>query len=73
MTFVCGHLAANPKQQWISSPPDESNQWPDAWCAECDALFQEEGEWNESNEKGLNVKILCHHCYEFLRGWRASS
>jgi len=66
-TFVCEHLVVNPKQKWFSSPPSTDKPWPDAWCAECDAVYQEQGEWNEENEGRLPIKLLCHHCYEALR------
>jgi hypothetical protein len=66
-TFVCEHLVANPAQKWFSGERHDTDQWPDAWCASCDALFQEEGEWNEKNEAKLGIKLLCHFCYERLR------
>jgi hypothetical protein len=66
-TYVCEHLFANPAQEWFSSEPDETNKWPDAWCAACDTFFQEEGEWNEKNGSKKKIKLLCHHCYEKAR------
>jgi hypothetical protein len=66
-TYVCEHLVVNPAQEWFSQEPDEDHKWPDAWCASCDAAFQEQGEWNENNESKINIKLLCHHCYERLR------
>jgi len=66
-TYACEHLVANPVQEWFSSEPDETNKWPDAWCATCDVFFQEEGEWNEKNESKIKIKLLCHHCYEKAR------
>jgi hypothetical protein len=48
-TFVCEHLARDPRQRWYSEEPSGSNPWPDAWCGSCNALFEEFGEWNESN------------------------
>jgi hypothetical protein len=65
-TFVCEHLAANPRQTWFSSAPDDENRWPDAWCLGCQEHFQREGEWNEKNQKQLTAKLLCHLCYESL-------
>jgi hypothetical protein len=66
-TFVCEHLVAVPAQAWFSDDPDESNRWPDAWCAACNIFFLEQGEWNDKNESKLKIKLLCHHCYEMLR------
>jgi hypothetical protein len=67
MTFVCGHLAEDPQQTWYSLAPDSENQWPDDWCSGCHISYLRENEWNEKNEDGLNVKLLCHHCYEAQR------
>jgi hypothetical protein len=66
-TYVCEHLAANPRQQWFSEKPEESAPWPDAWCKQCDAVFQEDGNWNGKNEERIKIKILCHYCYESAR------
>jgi hypothetical protein len=64
---ACEHLVSNPAQRWFSREADEEHKWPDAWCAACDAFFQEQGEWNEKNESKIKIKLLCHHCYERLR------
>jgi Family of unknown function (DUF6882) len=66
-TFVCEHLVAVPTQTWFSDEPNESKQWPDAWCAACNVFFAEQGEWNASNESHLKIKLVCHQCYEMLR------
>ena len=66
-TFICEHLERTPQQKWYSNPPDEEDEWPDAWCAACEALFQEEGGWNEANESRREIVAVCHHCYETLR------
>ncbi len=65
--YACEHLVSNPEQKWFSNEPDEEDKWPDAWCADCEALFQEQGEWNEKNQPKGSIKLLCHHCYEKLR------
>jgi hypothetical protein len=67
-TYVCGHLANDPQQQWYCDYPSEENPWPDSWCSACDRAFQKEGEWNEKNEPGLDVTLMCHCCYEEFKG-----
>jgi len=47
-----------------SAEPDPDNPWPDARCGECHAHYLREGEWNEANEAHLNVKLVCHECYQ---------
>jgi Family of unknown function (DUF6882) len=65
--FVCEHLLSNPAQDWFSEAPSQTNQWPDAWCSACDAVFQEAGKWNTNNESKIKIKLICHHCYEKSR------
>jgi hypothetical protein len=66
-TYVCEHLIAVPSQTWFSGDVNDSNPWPDAWCAACNNFFQEQGEWNDKNESHLNIELICHQCYEVLR------
>src|SRR5258708_27751766 len=66
-TFVCGHLAANPAQEWFSRVPSSENPWPDSWCGECDVEFLKHGEWNDHNHDCLSLATLCHRCYEGAR------
>ncbi len=64
-TYVCGHLCRNPVQRWFCEAPAADFLYPDAWCADCNAeLLREGGEWNERNQGCLDLKILCHHCYQ---------
>ncbi len=65
--YVCQHLISNPEQQWFSDNASELKRWPDAWCAACDRVFQEQREWNDQNQIKINIQLLCHHCYESLR------
>ncbi|MBN8734064.1 MAG: hypothetical protein J0L64_26235 [Acidobacteria bacterium] len=66
-TYICDHLLADPEQAWFSEDPTDDDPWPDAWCAQCDLIFQEQGEWNDSNCGKVPIKHLCHHCYEVAR------
>lgn len=62
-TYVCGHLAAQPVQQWYCHVPSPDNPWPGAWCKACDTEYLKAGEWNDGNSACLDLQILCHHCY----------
>jgi hypothetical protein len=44
--FICEHLLSDPRQEWFSDLPTPINPWPDAWCSECNRLYQAQGEWN---------------------------
>jgi hypothetical protein len=38
-----------------------------AWCSECDKFYQAQGKWNDENEDQVEIKLVCHRCYESLR------
>src|SRR5215472_6041032 len=40
--YVCEHLVSNPAQQWFGKQPDDEDNWPDAWCADCEKIFLEQ-------------------------------
>lgn len=67
-TYVCSHIGDDPLQRWHSSRASADNPWPDAWCDRCNAKFLRDGEWNESDSDGVDLRILCHHCYERALG-----
>ena len=65
-TFVCRHLAAGTGRGFETSG-EGSDPRPDAWCGECEAVRQEEGEWNERSEAFAGVSLLCAGCYDDVR------
>ena len=66
-TFVCEHLISRPAQRWFSDEPTEENKWPDSCCSECEAIYLEQGESNDTNKTSRRIRLLCHHCYGALR------
>lgn len=70
--FVCKHLFENPAQQWYSREPSSENPWPDAWCGACDKVFMRDGEWTDENSACIEIKLICHHCYERRRALEVS-
>ena len=34
-----------------------------AWCNECEAARQKQGEWNEQSMAFANIKVVCEKCY----------
>jgi hypothetical protein len=64
-TYVCGHLHGQPGQRWFCDAPQADYPYPDAWCGQCDTeLHKQGGEWNEHNEGCLDLRVICHHCYQ---------
>jgi hypothetical protein len=60
--FLCKHLHDGVGCGFHASTEDPADLWPDAWCDACEAAFQREGEWNDSNEP--DVRLICAGCYE---------
>ena len=68
-TFVCTHLV-NGKGLGFNYgyEPDEPDAlYPDAWCDACEAVWEEEGEWNDWSQAHADIKMLCSGCYQDLR------
>ncbi len=61
--YVCEHLVKASGLSWHSRPPDEESPWPDAWCGDCHNVFAREGEWNETTEGEVRIKLICSLCY----------
>lgn len=65
-TFVCQHLVHQQNVGFFcSDDPDDSH--PDAWCAKCEQVRLEEGEWNENSEAFAKITLLCAGCYEVAK------
>lgn len=66
--FVCNHLVGeevglgfNRAERW------EENPFPDAWCDDCNVIYEEHGGWNDDNEDLVSVQPVCSSCYENIR------
>ena len=64
-TYVCHHLLGGDGLGFhYGYDPDEPDAlYPDAWCGACDAVLEEEGEWNERSEAFADIRLLCAKCY----------
>ncbi len=67
--FVCKHLNLETKvgfQEAFETFEDMKLSEDDdfqAWCTECEAVRQQEGEWNERSEAFAEIKLVCEKCY----------
>jgi len=67
-TFVCSHLTEGTAGLGFHrDEPSEDKPFPDAWCDDCDLIFQTHGGWNDESAKLLTVRLLCSGCYEMAR------
>lgn len=65
-TFVCQHLV-NGKGRGFFFADDPSDSHPDAWCADCEQIRDEEGGWTDRAEDFAKVTVLCAGCYEVVK------
>jgi len=67
-TFVCTHLLGESAGLGFNrEEPTEDNPFPDAWCDDCQLIFEAHGGWNEESEKLVKISLLCSGCYERAR------
>jgi len=67
-TLVCSHLTEHMAGLGFNrEEPSEENPFPDAWCDDCDLIYQAHDGWNDESAKLLEVRVLCSGCYEKTR------
>ena len=67
-TFVCTHLLGESAGLGFNrNEPDAENQFPDAWCDNCELIPAAHNGWNEESEKLAKISLLCSGCYERAR------
>jgi hypothetical protein len=71
--FICQHLHSGSGLRFNvgMDPEDPDARCPDAWCNECEAVFQSSGEWTEQALAHADIKVVCDLCYESIheRSW----
>lgn len=60
--LICQHLRNTDKLGYylIESEPDEPAQ---AWCAQCDEIFNNEQGWNDTADNFANWQLYCETCH----------
>jgi hypothetical protein len=54
------------------TPPDEARaEGFQAWCAACNAILREEGDWTERAESFAGVTLICAGCFVALKSLNA--
>lgn len=67
-TYVCDHLTGDSAGLGFHrAEPDEEDQFPDAWCDNCNLIFEAHDGWNDQSEGLVEVQVLCSWCYEGSR------
>ena len=68
-TVICQHLQHGVGCGFqVPNQPDFEMPWLQmAWCDECDAVLQEEGEWNDRSEGFAGIMFVCEGCFNVVR------
>lgn len=68
-TFLCRHLNDCEALGFnVGYDPEQpENLYPDAWCDQCDAMLEQEGEWNDRAETFAGIRLVCAECYCHIR------
>ena len=68
--FVCRHLVGAVRSSGPAigfNEPSPLGDEPQAWCAECDTVYLDEGEWNDVSEGFAGVTLICSGCFADLK------
>ena len=66
--FVCSHLTEGSAGLGFNrEEPSEEKPFPDAWCDDCDLIFQAHEGWTDESQELVEIRVLCSGCYERAR------
>lgn len=67
--FVCRHLNLRERVGFVEGydPDDPHRPLFHAWCAACDEILVEEGEWNDRSEAFASPQLACQACYREMK------
>jgi hypothetical protein len=67
-TYVCTHLVGESAGLGFNrDAPTDDDPFPDAWCDNCQIIYDAHGGWNEQSEALVKISLLCSGCYERAR------
>ena len=68
LTYVCIHLTEHAAGLGFNrGEPSEDDPFPNAWCDNCDLIYQAHGGWDDEAQELIEICPLCSHCYESSR------
>ncbi len=67
--FVCRHLDLTSRVGFVEGfdPQNPETDLYQAWCHACDAVLEEEGEWNDRSEAFAQPRMVCRGCYREMK------
>jgi len=67
---ICRHLEKGRELGYCQPDPDPGDPQPwlqHAWCADCDRVLEEEGDWTERAEAFAQPYCVCESCLKDIR------
>jgi hypothetical protein len=65
--YVCAHLVGGDGLGFNADEPTGDNPWPDAWCDDCDVIWERVGGWENVPEEDVQISLICDACYAKIR------
>jgi hypothetical protein len=66
--FVCSHLVGGSAGLGFNrAEPSADDSFPDAWCDDCNVIYEAHNGWSDETEGLISIKLLCSGCYEKAR------
>ena len=63
--FVCTHLLGESVGLGFNrEEPTSENPFPDAWCDDCDLIYQAHEGWTDESQRLVHIALLCSGCYQ---------
>jgi hypothetical protein len=67
-TFVCSHLVGRAAGLGFNrDEPSHDKPFPDAWCDDCQLIWEAHDGWNDESQKLAEILLLGSGCYERAR------
>lgn len=67
-SFVCSHLTEDAAGLGFHrAEPSADDPFPNAWCDNCDLIYEAHGGWIGEAVELVEVRLLCSSCYELSR------
>jgi len=64
-TYVCSHLTGEEAGLGFNrAEPSDEAPFPDAWCDNCNLIFEAHDGWNDASQALVEIQVLCSDCYE---------
>ena len=65
---MCSHLSGGSAALGFHrAEPREEDPFPDAWCDDCNLIFEANNGWNDDSQGLVEIQVLCSACYEQSR------